>query len=164
MTEARPSRADLQRIRRLFADAQPSYGVAESAALLGLAEAEIRRELAEGNVAALQSGGETRIAWADLVWLGLMRRWTVRMLSDAVRGRRMPALVRVVPGTLELPRYQWRVLALLAEERRREEGRAWSASDLVEEAISDFILPSGDDWQSLEAVAPGLRAASEWPS
>jgi hypothetical protein len=31
----------------------------------------------------------------------------------------------------------------------------------VEEAISAFILPSIDEWERSETVAPGVRAASE---
>src|SRR4051794_9966639 len=86
--DAHPQPADLQRIMRLFAHAHPSYSVAESATLLGLAETEISRELGEGSITALQFGGETRIAWTDLVWLGLLHRWTFRMLTVALHGRR----------------------------------------------------------------------------
>src|SRR5437762_10296669 len=104
MTEDRASRADVQRIRRVFAHAHPSYSVDESAALIGVSEAEIQRQLDDGSVTALRFGGEVRIAWSDLVWLGLAYRWTYRLVSDAVRGRRaaglLPRLVRVIPGTL----------------------------------------------------------------
>jgi len=167
MTEPWASRTEIQRIRRLFAHAHPSYSVAECAALLGVPAPAIQHQLDEGAITALRFGGELRISWTDVVWLGLISRWTYRMLSMAVRGRRaaglLPRLVRVVPGTLELPRYQWQVLTMLAAERRRDEGRMWNASDLVEEAISNFIVPCIDNWPALETAAPGLRAASEWP-
>jgi hypothetical protein len=158
---------EVRRIRTLFAHARPAYSIAESAAILGMSEEEIRRELEEGSVATLRFGGDVRIAWADLVWLGLVHRWTYRTVSDAVRGHRtaalLPPLVRVVPGRVELPRYQWRVLGLLAAARRREQGGAWSASDVLEEAVRDFVVASIDDWQEFETVFPGVRAASEWP-
>jgi len=108
-----------------------------------------------------------RIAWADVVWLGLVHRWTYRTVSAAVRGHRtaalLPPLVRVVPGRVELPRYQWRVLGVLAAARQREQGGAWSASDVLEEAIRNFVVSSIDDWREFETMFPGVRAASEWP-
>jgi hypothetical protein len=43
-------------------------------------------------------------------------------------------------------------------------GGAWSASNVLEEAVHDFVVASIDDWQEFETVFPGVRAASEWPA
>jgi len=166
MTEPRASRADVQRIRTLFSDARASYDVAESAELLGVSVDEIRRHIDERAVTALFSGEEVRIRWADLVGLGLDERWGYRLLTDALRGNcgaaHLPSLVRVVRGTLLLPSYQWKVLPILAAQWRCDQGRAWTASDIVEKAISD-VLGDVTDWSALEAAIPGVRAASTWP-
>jgi hypothetical protein len=75
---------EVRRIRTLFAHARPAYSIAEGAAILGMSEDEIRRELEQGSVTTLRFGGDVRIAWADLVWLGLVHRWTYRTVTPAV--------------------------------------------------------------------------------
>jgi hypothetical protein len=99
--------------------------------------------------------------------LGLEHRWTVRMLTAALRGLEsapLPDLVRVRPRQVVRPRYQWQVLQLLAARRAKPEKRDFTVSDLLEEAVSTAVLTQINDWESLEAAFPGVRGAAAWPS
>lgn len=159
-------RSDRKRIRELFLEPRGSYGVAEVCALLQVPESTVQRAIDDLTVAASDAGGEARIGWEDVVALGLEHRWTVRMLSEALRGREaaaLPPLVRVAAREVVLPRYQWEVLRLLAERRTREERREITVSDLLEEAVSEALLGRIEDWESLEAALPGVREATAWP-
>ena len=124
----------------------------------------MRAAIAEGTIEATRTGEALLIAWDDVVVLGLSHRWTYRILTAALRDADaplLPPLVQVTPGRVELPRYQWQMLGALAERRSREERRALTVSDLLEEATSDLLARTQDDlWDEL----PGMRAAAAWPS
>jgi hypothetical protein len=166
MAESKTRKNDIDRIKELFEQRRPSYSTNEAAALLGVALSRIQYHFDEGTVTPLHLPDEVRIGWADVVLLGLLHRWTFQLITEAVQGSSaealLPPLVQATPGTLVLPRYQWTVLDLLASERRRSQGRAWNASDVVEEALRAFFIEG--DWEHLEAQAPGIRAALEWPA
>lgn len=162
----RTHKADLDRIKKLFEQRRPSYSIEEAAALLGIASRRIRHHFNEGTVMPLHLQGEVRIGWAEVVLLGLIHRWSLQLITEAVRGGSaeaiLPPLVQATPGTIVLPRYLWTVLELLAAERQRTQRRAWNAGDVVEEAVRCFFIEG--DWEHLEAQAPGVRAALEWPA
>lgn len=126
----------------------------------------MRQAIEQGTVAAIPEGAEVRISREEVVGLGLEHRWTVRTLAAALRGldaAALPELVRVRPGRIALPRYQWQVLELLAARRAEDGKREITASDLLEEAVSTAILAQIDDWETLEASIPGVREAAAWP-
>ncbi|HEX6100987.1 MAG TPA: hypothetical protein VF432_32010 [Thermoanaerobaculia bacterium] len=168
MPQRRRLPAEWKRIREVFLHRRPSYGSAEVPALLGIPESTLRQAIEEGTVAAIPSGGgELRIAWEDVVALGLEHRWTYRLLTAALRGRSaaaLPPLVRVKRGHVELPDYQWQILRLLAARRAHDERREITASDLLEEAVTTALLTPIDErgWERLDAALPGVRAAA-WP-
>lgn len=120
--------------------------------------------IAEGTIEAARTGEALLIAWDHVVVLGLNHRWTDRILTAALRDADsplLPPLVQVMPGRVELPRYQWQILNALAERRGREERRELTVSDLLEEATSELLARMQDDtWDSL----PSTRAAAAWPS
>lgn len=157
---------DIDLIKELFEERRPSYSIEEAAALTGIASSQIQHHFDEGAVTPLHLPGEVRVGWADVVHLGLIHRWSLQLITEAVRGSSaetlLPPLVRATPGTLVLPRYQWTVLDLLASERQRTQGRPWNASDVAEEALRSFLIEG--DWERLDAQAPGIRAALEWPA
>lgn len=166
MPEPEPRITDIKRIQTLFEQRRPSYGLDEAAELLGISSNDIQYRLDEDTVTALHLPGEVRIAWADVILLGLLYRWTFQLITEALEGSSaealLPAPVHTTPGTLVLPRYQWTVLDLLASERQREQGRTWSASDVVDEALRAYFLEG--EWENLERQSPGIRAAMEWPA
>lgn len=155
-----------ERIRELFLDRQESYEPGALARLLGISGATVREAIADGRITAIPAGGEVRIMWQDVVALGLEQRWTLRMLTEALRGADAAALpppIRVVPHRVLLPQYQWDVLRLLAAQRARDERREITVSDLLEEATA-ALLAAIDDWEAWETSLPGLRAAAAWPA
>lgn len=142
--------SEWKRIREVLLQRRVSYGVAEVAELLGI-PAE-----------AVEDASGPDVAWEDVVALGLEHRWTYRMLSAACP-EALPPLVRGVTRSVALPRYQWALLRLLAAWQSEAEGRAITVSDLVEEAVSLAVLTRIEEWASVEAALPGVRAAAEWP-
>jgi len=158
--------AEWRRIREIFLHQRESYDAAEVSALLGIPRAAVQDAIDDGRIAAVASGGGLRIAWEDVVALGLEHRWTFRMLTAALRGlggAALPPLVRVATRPVALPRYQWQVLRAMAARQARAEGREITVSDLIEEAISTEILTKIEDWESVEAEVPGVREAAGWP-
>ncbi len=155
--------SERERIRELFLARRPSYTFEETRDLVGVDEEVMRAAIAEGTIEATRTGEALRIAWDDLVVLGLNHRWTYRILTAALRDAGaplLPPLVQGTPGRVELPRYQWQLLGQLAERRAREERRELTVSDLLEEAATEFLARIDDDtWGSL----PGARAAAAWP-
>lgn len=156
---------DRERIREVFLGGRAWYGAAEVPALLGIHEATVRQAIDQGGIAAIPVGAELRIAWEDVVTLGLEHRWTVRTITAALRGLDcVPDPVRVRAGQVVLPRYQWQVLRLLAARRAKAEKRDFTMSDLLEEAVSTAVLSNSEDWERLDALLPGVRTAATWPS
>ncbi len=163
MPQRRRRATEWKRIRELFRGQRASYDVAEAAALTGIPPVTLQKAIDEGRFDLTESGA---MAWEDVVFLGLEHRWTVRMLTEALRGRELaalPPLVRAVAGRIVLPRYQWQILRFLAAERARTEHRRITAGDLVEEAVSNTLQTQNHDWDRLEAALPGVRAAAIWP-
>jgi hypothetical protein len=142
--------SEWKRIRDVLLRRRASYGVAEVAELLGIPAETV------------ESASGREPAWEDVVALGLEHRWTYRMLSAACP-EALPPLVRGVTRSVALPRYQWAVLRLLAARQSEAEGREITVSDLIEEAVSMAVLTRIEDWESVEAALPGVRAAAEWP-
>jgi hypothetical protein len=156
----RPSPA-WKRIRALFGERRAAYAPADVPGLIGIAPSVLQQAVAEG---VIEPGA---VPWDDVVALGLEHRWTVRMLTEALRGAglaALPPLVRTVAGRVVLPRHQWQLLRFLAADRARTEHREITASDLLEEAVSTALLTQIQDWTRLEAALPGVRAAAAWPS
>jgi hypothetical protein len=149
-----------KRIREVFRERRASYDVADVPDLIGIPPATLQNAIAER---IIDPGA---IAWEDIVALGLEHRWTLRMLTEALRGRDrelLPPLVRVVAGRVVLPRHQWQLLRFLAAERARNEYREITVSDLLEETVSTALLTHDHDWTRIEAALPGVRAAAAWP-
>jgi hypothetical protein len=166
MPQRRRTPTEWTRIRRLFLARQASYSATEAAELLGIDERTIQEAGEEGALAEVPSDGDLRIAWEDVVALGLEHRWTFRMLTAALRGRfraALPPLVHVVAGRVALPRHQWQILRFLAARRARAECREITVDDLLEEAVSTAVLTQIIDWDTLEAAIPGVREAAAWP-
>jgi hypothetical protein len=155
-----------RRIRQLFLERRASYDSAEVSTLLGVEPATVRQAVDGGAIAAVRSGEALRIAWEDVVALGLEHRWTYRMLAAALRGfddAPLPPLVRTVAGRVVLPRYQWQILRVLATRKAHDERRQIIVSDLVEEAVSSAFLTTIEEWEGLATSLPGVRAAAAWP-
>ena len=166
MPPRRQAPHEWRRIRQLFLERRASYDSAEVSTLLGVEPATVWQALEEGTITALPSGEALRIAWEDVVALGLEHRWTYRMLTAALRGfddAPLPPLVRTVAGRVALPRYQWQILRLLAARKAGDERRQITVSDLLEEAVSMALLTPIEEWDPLEASLPGVRAAAAWP-
>ncbi|HYI09739.1 MAG TPA: helix-turn-helix domain-containing protein [Thermoanaerobaculia bacterium] len=131
-----PTRSsDRARIRKLFRAPRPWYGVAEAAEILRMQPPAVREAIAEGSIDAVDHEGQIRIPWEEVVTLGLLVRWTPRMVSRALPAADVPPLARSVRGRVELPQYLWDRLALLAEERARAEEREITVSDVLEEVV-----------------------------
>lgn len=142
------------------------YGLEEVSELLRIPGAAVQEAIDTGVVTALGTGSDLAIGWEDVVVLGLEHRWTLRMLTVALRGPGMdvlPPLIRVVSRPVALPSCQWKILRLIAAQRSEAEEREITVSDLIEEAISTAVVTRIEDWSTLEASQPGLRAATGWP-
>jgi hypothetical protein len=167
MPQRRRRPSEWRRIREVFLGRRASYDSAEVTSLLGIDATAVRQAIDEGTITAVPDGASLRIAWEDVVALGLEHRWTVRTLTAALRGLHgaaLPPLVRAVAGRVVLPRHQWQILRFLAARQTRAERREITASDLLEEAVSTALLTRIDDWEPLERSLPGVRAAAAWPS
>jgi hypothetical protein len=154
------------RIRQLFLERRASYDSAEVSTLLGIEPATVRQALEEGTIVAVPAGEALRVGWEDVVGLGLEHRWTYRMLAAALRGfddAPLPPLVQTVAGRVVLPRYQWQILRVLAARKGHAKRRQITVSDLLEEAVSTAVLTTIEEWDPLEAMLPGVRAAAAWP-
>lgn len=149
-------------IREVFLSGRTSWETVELPALLGIDESTVRQALDDGTLTA----AGFRVSWEELVAWALQTRWTYRMLTAALQGRdrgRLPPLVRVTRGRIALPRYQWALLRLLAAEKGRAERRELTVSDLLEEAVTTAFVMKIDDWERVERLLPGIRAADAWP-
>ena len=158
----RPPSSARRRIRELFRGRHASYDAAEVPALIGIPRSTLQEAIANGAFEA-----HAAIPWEDVVALGLDHRWTLRTVTEALQGgglAALPPLVRTVAGRVVLPRHQWQILRFLAAERSRTERRELNVSDLLEEAVSTALLTQIHDWDPLEALLPGVRAAAAWPS
>jgi len=167
MAYRRTTASDRSHIREVFLRPEEVYGLKQVSGLLRLPDAAIHAAVEQGIVAVLGSGSEAAIGWEDVVMLGLEHRWTPRMFTEALRGpgiHVLPPLVRVRAGRVFLPHYQWKLLRLIAAQRSRSEERDITVSDLIEDAISTAVITKIEDWTTLEASQPGLRAAAEWPA
>jgi len=167
MAYRRTTASDWSHIREVFLRRAAVYGLTEVSGLLRLPDAAIQAAVEQGVVTVLGSGSEAAIAWEDVVMLGLEHRWTPRMFTEALRGRGiqvLPPLVRVTPERVVLPAYQWKILRLTSATRSRSEEREITVSDLIEEAVSTGVIAKIEDWTTLEASQPSLRAAAEWPA
>jgi hypothetical protein len=134
--------------------------------LLRVPAAAVLDAIETGIITVLGTGSDVAVGWEDVVVLGLEHRWTPRMLTEALRGPGMhalPPLIRVLSRRVSLPSYQWEILRLIAAQRSEAEEREITMSDLIEEAISTAIVTRIEDWTTLEASHPGLRAAARWP-
>lgn len=158
--------SDWRRIREIFVRRRAVYGVEEVSELLRIPAAAVQEAIGTGVVTALGTGSDVAIGWEDVVVLGLEHRWTPRMLTEALRGagiHALPPLIRVLSRRVALPSYQWKLLGLIAARRSQAEEREITVSDLLEEAISTAVVTPIEDWSTLEASQPGLRAAAWWP-
>lgn len=158
-----PRPSDRARIRRLFLRARPWYGLGEAAGLLAMTVDEVRRAIEDGVIEAVDFDGELRIAWQEVVVLGMLQRWTPRIISTALPPQQVPPLARSARRPVHLPRYLWDLLALLARERSTNEDRELTISDLVEEALHHAVLADLESAEEMERQIPGIRKTAAWP-
>lgn len=123
----------------------------------------VREAIADGTVDAVKFEGETRILWQEVVTLGVLRRWTPRVVSAALPLQRVPSLARSVRRRVDLPRGLWELLALVAEERAAAEEREITVSDVIEEALHHALHAPITSGSSSEERIADLRAAAVWP-
>lgn len=157
----RRRRTDRARIRHVFLRARPWYGLGETAEVLGMTAESVREAIEDGVIDAVDFEGDLRIAWQELVVLGVLYRWTPRMVNTAVPRQHVPPLARSVRKPTDLPQYLWKLLDIIATERAAAEEREIAISDVIEEAIHHALLDQ--PLRSLEQRIPGIRLAAAWP-
>lgn len=157
------SPSDRQRIRELFTNRRTAYGLAEAASALGLSPDAVRQAIASGAVDGAGRGDEVRLAWEEVVTLAALRRWTPRIMSNALPDGMVLPLAKRERRRVDLPRYMWELLAILAAERTAAEGRLLTVSDLIEEAVDQTHVSGITPWSSIEERIPGVTAATVWP-
>jgi hypothetical protein len=154
---------DRVRIRELFLRPRPWYRLAEAAEALRMQPEDVRAAIAEGVADAVELEGEIRIPWEEVITLGVLRRWTPRVVSSALPAEQVPELVRSVRKPIQLPRYLWELLAIVAAERTATEEREVTMSDVIEEAVHHALHAQVTSWKSLEERIPGVCTAAVWP-
>lgn len=160
-------RDERDRIRAIFLNPQTSYSLVKVPDLVGITPEDVLQAVQQGVLSPAQDGDDLRVSWEDVVALGLERRWTLRMLTEALQDDEVPTLphsIRVVSGRALLPRYQWQLLRWLAAQQSRQESREITPSDLLEEAVDAAMAARGIDWKEVETVIPAIRAALAWPA
>jgi hypothetical protein len=157
----RRRRTDRARIRHVFLRARPWYGLGEAAEVLAMTEDQVKEAIEDGVIDAVDFEGDPRIAWQELVVLGVLYRWTPRLIATAVPRQHVPPLARSVRKPIDLPHYLWELLALVTTERTVAEERELTVSDIIEEAIHHALLDKTP--RALEQRLPGIRLAAAWP-
>lgn len=154
---------DRARIRELFVNRKPFYGVGEILRLTHTREAELTAAANDGVVTALLETDGPRFSWEDVAHLAL-RQWTPRMIDgalDIVHREVVPVLNRVKQIDVQLPLYQIRLLHVLAEMRGAGFRGRLNASDILEHELLEFAVSVDAD--EIEAEIPGFRAAIHYP-
>jgi hypothetical protein len=159
--ESKPS--DRDRIRDLFLRPRAVYALAEAASALGMAPETVREAIAAGTIDAAGEGEELRLAWEEIVTLAVLRRWTPRIISNALPGAMVLPLAARERRRVDLPRYMWKLLSILAAERAAAEDRPLTVSDLLEECVYQTHVARITSWTSLDERIPGVTAAAVWP-
>jgi hypothetical protein len=154
---------DRARIRALFRHPRPWYGVGDAAAALRMEPGRVLEAIEDGSIEAVVFEGELRIHWEEVVTLGVLQRWTPRIVSTALPPRQVPPLARSVRKAIELPRYLWELLALFAAQRAITEAREITVSDVLEEVVHHSLHGQVHSWHLLEERIPGIRTAAVWP-
>jgi hypothetical protein len=155
--------SDRARIRELFLQPRESYTVAEAAYVLRMPPDGLLEAIAAGNVEAEDYAGETCLSWNDVVALAAVERWPPRIISEALPRELVPRLARGVRAQVNLPRYLWKLLRIVAMERAEAADVKLTLSDMIEEAIHHTHVASITDWSPFEEQIPGVRAAMKWP-
>jgi hypothetical protein len=156
--ESKPS--DRDRIRDLFLRPRAVYGLAEAASALGMVPETVREAIADGTIDAVGEGEELLLAWEEIMTLAVLRRWTPRIISNALPDAMVPPLAARERNRVDLPRYMWQLLAVLAAERAAAEDRPLTVSDLIEECVYQTCVAG---ITSLDEQIPGVSVAAEWP-
>jgi hypothetical protein len=141
---------------QLLTDRSRAFSVAQVARMLRLPEAVV----AEAN------GGRTNhpLSWQDVIALGLLHRWTIRMVAEVSPSGAIPQALATQPGEISLPAYQWAVLAHSAELRRAAGmDPDYGLSDAVEEAVFHYVVSCVGDWRPIEQRCPTAERAAMWP-
>lgn len=143
-------------LARLLRDQARALSVDEVASMLRLSEATV----AEGT----GKGVRHVMSWQDVAVLGLLHRWTIRMVARAAPPGVLPHGLVTKRHEIALPAYQWAVLAHSAELRRAGGMDAeYGVSDAVEETIFHYLVSCVDDWQVINQNCPTAERAAMWP-
>jgi hypothetical protein len=143
-------------IRELFLMPKAAYSLAESAAILGMSEADLRRCIAVDEIEGLPAGRLLLIEWAELVSFGI-DLWSQELVENAVGSeiaQAIPELVRLTGLEVRIPRLHAVALAHVAA----RDGR--SVSTVVVSLLRDFVS-AHSEWLALEV--PGFADALAWP-
>jgi hypothetical protein len=148
-----PSDDDSTLIFELFAKRQESYAAVDVLRLTGTSKARLAQVVEEEK---LRHG---ELEWEDAAELAL-ERWTPRMLHTVLADL-LPPLNRTALIPVELPVHQIRVLHALAISSTRRGNPPLNASDVLERAIHQYLVP--EYFETVRAAAPEIKAAAEFP-
>ena len=143
-------------IRTLFLQPQPTYTLAEAAALLGNDWREVRGWVEVGEIEGVEMEAGLVVPWAELVSFG-MESWSQEVVEAALGAdvaAAIPELVRLTELEVRIPRFE--VVAL--ERLAAVDGE--SVSTVLARELLDLVSVHAP-WLSLEM--PGFAEALSWP-
>jgi hypothetical protein len=143
-------------IRTVFLSPQEFYAPAEGALLLGWTADEMKRAIANGDIAVERDGAHDRVAWREIAEI-----LTAQLPQAAIEEALGPAMTSVIPEPVRLaelririPRYQVEMLTKLAERERV------SVDELMARHLLDL---AGAEVHWLRRRTRGFEAAMRWP-
>ena len=152
----------------LFVHRRDTYDELDVLRLTRVTAAQLRAAIREGEIEPFGERNRREFHWADVALLA-MKRWTPRMITEALAGQGvldagLPRLNQTRAIQVELPLYQIRYLHWLAQ-RAGEPGQPpLNASDVLEQQLDAAAgAPDDVDAVHLECAIPGYMDAAAFP-
>lgn len=147
---------DVEKIRSLFLQPNPTYTIPEAATLLGMDAREVRGWVEVGELEGMDTDEGLRVPWSELVSFG-MDFWSQEAVEEALGAdvaTAIPELLRLTELEVRIPRME--VVAL--ERVAARDGK--SVGTVLARELLDFVS-ANSGW--LEREVPGFLAALAWP-
>lgn len=147
---------EVQHIRELFLQRQPSYRLSVAARLLGITRGRLEREARADQEDAYRVNGRWRFTWRQVAYLAF-RQWSLAEIHEALgcdAATVLPPLLAMRTISVRLPEYLVRAIELSAASDDT------TVDDWLHHELVDFAGTVADH---LERAIPGFRRAYFFP-
>lgn len=147
---------DVQHIRELFLQRQPSYRLSEAARLLGLSRGRLEREARADQEDAYRVNGRWHFTWRQVAHIAF-RRWSLCEIHEALgvdAAAVLPPLLAMRTISVRLPEYLVRAM---------EHSAASDDTTLDHWLLHELIDFASTVATSMEREIPGFRRAYFFP-